>query len=63
MKAKVTARISNSPKMPVKTFTAEHIIEFDENENIFGRALKFRQEFKKLYGENIDLSVQKVEWL
>ena len=63
MKAKVTAKVANSPKMPVKEFIAEHVIEFDENENVFGRALKFRQEFKKRYGQDIDLDIQKVQWL
>ena len=63
MKAKVTAKVANSPRMPIKEFTAEHVIEFDENENVFGRALKFRQEFKRHYGQDIELSIQKVEWL
>ena len=63
MKAKVTAKVANSPIMPVKEFIAEHVIEFDENENVFGRALKFRQEFRKHYGQNIALDIQKVEWL
>lgn len=30
MKAKVTAKVANSPIMPVKEFIAEHVIEFDE---------------------------------
>ena len=49
--------------MPVKEFIAKHVIEFDENDNVFGRALKFRQEFRKYYGQNITLDIQKVEWL
>ena len=63
MKAKVTAKVVNSPIMPVKEFIAEHVIEFDENDNVFGRTLKFRQEFRKYYGQNITLDIQKVEWL
>lgn len=63
MKAKVTAKVANSPIMPVKEFIAEHVIEFDESDNVFGKALKFRQEFRKHYGQNITLVLQKVEWL
>lgn len=63
MKAKVIAKVANSSIMPVKEFIAQHVIEFDENENVFGRALKFRQELKKYYGQNISIDIQKVEWL
>lgn len=63
MKAKVSAKVKNSPIMPVKEFLATHIIDFDENQNVFGRALKFRQEFRKFYGQEIELQLIKVEWL
>lgn len=49
--------------MPVKEFIAQHVIEFDENENVFGRVLKFRKELRKYYGQNISIDIQKVEWL
>lgn len=62
-KAKITAKVKNSPIFPVKEFTAEHIVEFDENDNVFGRVWTFRQEFKKRYGKDIDLKIQRVEWL
>ena len=63
MKAKVTAIIKNSPVFPVDTFTAEEIVEFPDNENVFGRALTARRQFKKRYGEEIDLEIRNVEWL
>lgn len=63
MKAKVTAKVANSSIMPVKEFIAQHVIEFDENENVFGRVLKFRKELRKYYGQNISIDIQKVEWL
>lgn len=63
MKAKVTALIKNSPIFPVDTFTAEEIIEFPDDENVFGRALTARQTFKKRYGENIDLTIKTVVYL
>ena len=63
MKTKVIAKVANSSIMPAKEFIAQHVIEFDENDNVFGRALKFRQEFRKYYGQNITLDIQKVEWL
>lgn len=63
MKAKVTATIKNSPVFPVDTFTAEEIVEFPDDENVFGRALAARQQFKKRYGEEIDLTIQNVEYI
>lgn len=62
MKAKITAKVANSTRMPIKEFTAEHIIEFDENENVFGKVLKYHQEFRKHYGQEITLEIQKIEW-
>ena len=63
MKAKVIAKVANSSIMPAKEFIAQHVIEFDENENVFGRVLKFRKELRKYYGQNISIDIQKVEWL
>lgn len=63
MRAKITAKVENSPIFPVKEFEATHIVEFDDNDNVFGRMLTFRQEFKKHYGANIGLHIQKVEWM
>lgn len=63
MKAKVTAIIKNSHVFPVDTITVEEIVEFPENENVFGRVLTARQHFKKRYGEEIDLEIRNVEWL
>lgn len=63
MKAKVTAKVKNSPRIPVKEIVAEEIIDFPDSENVFGRVLIFRQHYKKKFGENIDLDIQKVEWL
>ena len=47
----------------LKEIIAEEIIDFPDTENVFGRALIFRQHYKKKFGENIDLNIQKVEWL
>lgn len=62
-KVKVTAKVANSPIMPVRTFIAEHLLEFPDNENVFGRVLKFRQEFKERYGQGITLDILKIEWV
>lgn len=62
-KVKVVAKVANSPVMPVKSFVAEHILTFDDNENVFGRVLKFRKEFKERYGQGIILDILKIEWL
>ena len=63
MKAKVTAIIKNSPVFPVDTFTAEEVVEFPDDENVFGRVLTARQQFKRRYGEEIDLTIQNVEYI
>lgn len=63
MKAKVTAKVKNSPLFPVKEIIAEEIIDFPDEENVFGRALLFRQHYKNKFGKDIDLDIQKVEWL
>ena len=63
MKAKVTAKISNSPKMPIETFLAEETIDFPEDENVFGRAFRFREHFKNKYGKNIELDLVSVKWM
>lgn len=63
MKARVTAKIKNSPIMPVNEFISTEIIEFDDDSNVFGRALTFRKHYKKQYGEDIDLQLIEVEWL
>lgn len=57
MKARVKARIKNSPAMPIKEFTAEAIIEFEEADNVFGRAFRARQYFREKYGQEIDLEI------
>lgn len=63
MKAKVTAIVKNSPIFPVKEMTVEETIDFPDNENVFGRALFFRQHYKNKYGNDIDLNIESVEWL
>ena len=63
MKAKVIATIKNSPVFPIDTFTAEETVEFPDNENVFGRVLIARQQFKKRYGEEIDLTIREVVYL
>lgn len=57
MKMLVTAKVKNSPKMPVKEFTAKEILDFPEDENVFGRVLIFRQHFKKKWGNEIELEL------
>lgn len=63
MRAKVTAIIKNSPVFPVETVKVEEVVEFPDNENVFGRVLTARQHFKKRYGEDINLEIRNVEWL
>lgn len=55
--AKITARVKNSPIMPVKEFTAVETLEFPDNENVFGRVLLFRQHFRKKYGQDIEVDL------
>ena len=62
MKATVTAKIKNSPVMPVKVFTAKNDFEFDEKENVFGRMLAVRKYFRKTFGQEIDIEIINVVW-
>ena len=63
MRVTVTAKIKNSPVMPVKEFKAVNTFDFDEKENVFGRVLAVRQYFKKKFGQDIDLEVIEVKEL
>lgn len=63
MKAKVIAIIKNSPVIPVESFVAQLVIDFPDDENVFGRVLTARQAFRKQYGEEIDLTIRNVEYL
>lgn len=63
MKAKVIAVVKNSPVIPLDSFVAQLVIEFPDDENVFGRVLTARRQFKERYGEEIDLTIRKVEYL
>lgn len=57
MKFIVTAKITDSPIFPVKTFTAEKEFEFTEDTNVFGRVYEVRKYFKNTYKtENIEIA-------
>ena len=56
MKFIVTAKITDSPIMPVGTFTAEKEIEFSDDSNVFGRVADARSYFKNTYKtDNIEI--------
>ena len=63
MKAKVIAVIKNSPVVPLDSFVAQLVVEFPDDENVFGRVLTARQQFRKQYGQEIDLTIRKVEYI
>ena len=63
MKAEITAKVKNSPKFPVKVFTAVEIMEFPDDSNVFGRMLAFRQHFRKKFGQEIELDIVSCKWL
>ena len=63
MNAEITAKVKNSPKVPVKVFTAVEIMEFPDDSNVFGRMLAFRQHFRKKFGQEIELDIVSCKWL
>ena len=60
MKFIVTAKITDSPMMPVRTFTAEKEFEFSNDSNVFGRVYDVRKYFKTKYKtDNIEITSAK----
>lgn len=60
MKFIVTAKITDSPIMPVKSFTAEKEFEFLDNSNVFGRVYEVRKYFKTTYKtDNVEITKAK----
>lgn len=56
MKFIVTAKITDSPIMPVKIFSAEKEFEFANDSNVFGRVFEVRKYFKTTYKtENVEI--------
>jgi len=62
VKAKVIAKIKNSPIIPAKVFTAEKIFDFDDNDNVFGRIYEARRYFREKYRVE-DVELISCEWL
>ena len=54
---RVTAKITDSPTMPVKTFSAEKEFEFSADSNVFGRVADVREYFKTTYKtDNVEIT-------
>jgi len=57
MKFLVTAKITNSPIMPVRELTAENEFEFSDDSNVFGRVAEVREYFKTTYKtDNVEIT-------
>lgn len=56
IKFRVTAKITDSPIMPAKTFSAEKEFEFSADSNVFGRVSEVRKHFKTTYKtDNVEI--------
>lgn len=60
MKFIVTAKIENSPIIPLGEITAEKEFEFSEDSNVFGRVYDVRTYFKRTYKTD-DVEIIKVK--
>ena len=57
MKCRVTAKITDSPIVPVETFFAEKEFDFSDDSNVFGRVLEVRTYFKTTYKtDNVEIT-------